>query len=140
MFCFMPINDLALGTMSKDEVQNASGLYNLTRNLGGAIGLATINSLITSKSKIYAQSIKEQMSSTSPFVQENIEFLTQILVDKVNNPELAALQLLDNIIARESFIIAINNAFVIIATLFCMGMLLIPFSSTPKNTSDSNAH
>ena len=50
MFCFMPINDLALGTVPKSEVQNASGLYNLTRNLGGAIGLAIINSLIISKS------------------------------------------------------------------------------------------
>ena len=76
MFCFMPINDLALGTMPKDEVQNASGLYNLTRNLGGAIGLAIINSLIISKSKIYAQGMKENISLTSPQVQERMDFFT----------------------------------------------------------------
>lgn len=140
MFCFMPINDLALGTMQKHEVQNASGLYNLTRNLGGAIGLAIINSLIISKSKSYAQSMKENMPLTSPQVQERIDFFIQTLIGRVDNPELAALQLLDNVVARESFIIAFNNVFVIITILFCMGMILIPFSSMPKNTAGSNAH
>ncbi len=140
MFCFMPINDLALGTMPKDEVQNASGLYNLTRNLGGAIGLAIINSLIISKSKIYAQGMKENISLTSPQVQERMDFFTQILIGRVDNPELAALQLLDKVVVSESFIIAINNVFVIITILFCLGMILIPFSSMPKDTAGANAH
>ncbi len=43
MFIFLPINALALGTLPPDEVKNASGLYNLTRNLGGAMGLAVAN-------------------------------------------------------------------------------------------------
>ena len=60
--------------MPKDEVQNASGLHNLTRNLGGAIGLAIINSFIISKSKIYAQIIKEDIPLTSSQVQERIDF------------------------------------------------------------------
>jgi DHA2 family multidrug resistance protein len=140
MFCFMPINDLALGTMSKNDVQNASGLYNLTRNLGGAIGLAIINSLITSKSQIYAQSLKDNMPLTSPQVQEYIRFFTQSLIGKVNNPEITAYQLLDNIVMREAFVIAINNVFVIIAALFCLGMFLIPFSSTPKIQASIDAH
>ena len=45
MYCFLPINSLALGTLPPEEVKNASGLYNLTRNLGGAIGLAVANTL-----------------------------------------------------------------------------------------------
>jgi DHA2 family multidrug resistance protein len=140
MFCFMPINDLALGTMKKDEVQNASGLYNLTRNLGGAIGLAMINNLIISKSKIYAQTMKDNMPLTSPTVQESLEFFTGALAGKVNDPETAAYLLLSNMVEREAFVIAINNVFVIIAMIFCMGMLLIPFSSTPETNVTSNAH
>ncbi len=139
MFCFLPINDLALGNLPKHEVQNASGLYNLTRNLGGAVALAVINSLVISKSKIYAQSMKESMSFSSQQVQERIEVFTQSLMGKVRDPETAAIQLLDNVVARESFVIAINNVFVIIAILFCMGMVLIPFSSAPKETG-INAH
>ena len=95
---------------------------------------------IRCKSKIYAQGIKENMSVTSPQVQERIEFFTQALIGKVDNPDLAALQLLDNVVGREAFIIAINNVFVIITILFCMGMALIPFSSPPKHMAGSNAH
>ena len=43
MLCMVPINNLALGTLAPDRLKNASGLFNLTRNLGGAVGLAVIN-------------------------------------------------------------------------------------------------
>ncbi|MFY8102081.1 MAG: DHA2 family efflux MFS transporter permease subunit, partial [Allorhizobium sp.] len=42
MLCMVPINNLALGTLPPDRIKNASGLFNLTRNLGGAVGLAII--------------------------------------------------------------------------------------------------
>ena len=38
MLCMVPINNLALGTMPPQKMKNASGLFNLTRNLGGAVG------------------------------------------------------------------------------------------------------
>src|SRR5689334_2986461 len=42
MLAIVPINNVALGTLPPDRVKNASGLYNLMRNLGGAFGLAGI--------------------------------------------------------------------------------------------------
>jgi DHA2 family multidrug resistance protein len=141
MFCFMPINDLALGTMKKTEVQNASGLYNLTRNLGGAIGLAIINSLINSKSNIYAQAMRENMSVTSPQVMERLNMGTQMLFGKVDNPELAAFSLLNDLVAREAFVIAINNIYVILSLLFFSSLLLLPFMAmTESSGSSSGAH
>ena len=142
MFCFIPINDLALGTMPKNEVQNASGLYNLMRNLGGAIGLAVISSLVNSKSQIFAQSMKESISMTSPAVLERLEFFKNILYGKVNDPDLAALTLLNNVINQEAFIIAINNVFIILACMFCLGIIMLPFTSVTavNNNAGSNAH
>jgi MFS transporter, DHA2 family, multidrug resistance protein len=43
MLCMVPINNLALGTLSPERIKGGSGLFNLTRNLGGAVGLAMIN-------------------------------------------------------------------------------------------------
>jgi DHA2 family multidrug resistance protein len=141
MFCFMPINDLTLGNLPKEEIQNASGLYNLMRNLGGAIGLATISSLITSKSNIFAQGMKENISATSPFVLERLEFFRVILEGKVNDPELAAYTLLNNVINQEAFIIAINNVFIIIATIFCISVMMLPFTKVVNSEENaSNAH
>src|SRR3984885_15430332 len=46
MFAMVPTNNIALGTLAPDRVKNASGLFNLTRNLGGAVGLAVINQVL----------------------------------------------------------------------------------------------
>src|SRR5205823_11824630 len=43
MLCLLPTTSLALSGFPLGEVANASGLFNLMRNLGGAIGLAVIN-------------------------------------------------------------------------------------------------
>ncbi len=135
MFCFMPINDLALGTMPKDEVQDASGLYNLTRNLGGAIGLALINSIIINKTKVFSQAIRDEISAHSSQSSYYVQYIKQGLSNQIKDPELAALQMFDNIINQEAFIIAINNVFIIIASMFFLGMLLIPFSKPPKEVA-----
>lgn len=137
MFCFMPINDLALGTMSKDTVQNASGLYNLTRNLGGAIGLALINGQIISDTRAFSQAMKENMPLTSPQVIERVESFKTILYGKVADDDMAALMLLNKVVDREAFIIAINHIFVIIALSFFAGMLLLPFTQNIKYKVES---
>ncbi len=140
MFCFMPINDLALGTMSRDQVQNASGLYNLTRNLGGAIGLAVINNIITNKTNIFVQTIKDNMPLTSPQVQESIVYFTQSLTGKVNDPQAVAFMMIENVIEKEALVMSINNVFLMISGLFFFGLLLIPFLKTPKAGVSINAH
>lgn len=141
MFCFMPINDLALGRLPANEIQNASGLYNLTRNLGGAIGLATINSLIVSKTDIFTQSMKENMSLTSPVVQGRMELFISLLTGRVDDPETAAFSLLGNVVNQEAFIIAINNVYIIMAYMFFLGIFLLPFTSVSNdNVESTSAH
>ncbi len=49
MICMVPINNLSLGTLSPAQLKNASGLFNLMRNLGGAVGLALINTLLNKR-------------------------------------------------------------------------------------------
>src|ERR1700694_6276075 len=49
MFCYLPANLIALSTVPPDRVKNAAGLYNLTRELGGAIVLATIGTIMNNR-------------------------------------------------------------------------------------------
>ncbi|TJV27689.1 MAG: MFS transporter, partial [Mesorhizobium sp.] len=53
MLCMVPINNIALGTLPPDRLKNASGLFNLTRNLGGAVGLAVINTVLIDRSAFH---------------------------------------------------------------------------------------
>ncbi|WP_316354746.1 DHA2 family efflux MFS transporter permease subunit [Candidatus Trichorickettsia mobilis] len=133
MFCFIPVNDIALGTMARDQIQNASGLYNLTRNLGGAIGLAVVNSLLTTKSKIYEQYLEEHLSTTSSNVITKLNILQKFLAGKVADPELAAYIMLKKTIAINAFVIAINDMFALIGLLFFVSAILLPFTANIQN-------
>ncbi len=53
MFAMVPTNNIALGTLRPDLVKNASGLFNLTRNLGGAVGLAIINQVLNERTDLH---------------------------------------------------------------------------------------
>ena len=46
MFCLLPPTRLALGHLPMDRVPDASGLFNLMRNLGDAVGLALIDTIV----------------------------------------------------------------------------------------------
>ena len=54
MMCAMvPTNNIALGTLAPERVKNASGLFNLMRNLGGAVGLAVINTVLNERTDLH---------------------------------------------------------------------------------------
>ncbi|MFC7607487.1 DHA2 family efflux MFS transporter permease subunit [Teichococcus aestuarii] len=62
MLCMAPINQMALGTIPPAALKGASGLYNLMRNLGGAVGLAAINTLATDRSYLHRLHLSEQVN------------------------------------------------------------------------------
>jgi MFS transporter, DHA2 family, multidrug resistance protein len=50
---FVPLSTLAMGTLRNEQIGNASGLYNLLRNIGGSIGISVVNTLVTRHSQVH---------------------------------------------------------------------------------------
>ena len=63
MFCLLPPTRLALGHISPERVPDASALYNLMRNLGGAIGLALIDTVIYGRAAAHGAAILARLES-----------------------------------------------------------------------------
>src|SRR6516165_7392760 len=64
MMCAMvPTNTIALGTLPPDRVKNASGLFNLTRNLGGAVGLAALTTILNDRTDLHLARLHESLSA-----------------------------------------------------------------------------
>src|SRR5579863_6306577 len=64
MFAIIPVTNTALGTLPVDRVKNASGLFNLMRNLGGAIGLAAINTVLDDRMDLHLARLHEQVNGS----------------------------------------------------------------------------
>ena len=65
MFAIIPVTNTALGTLPVDRVKNASGLFNLMRNLGGAIGLAAINTWFNDRMDLHLQRLHEAVNPSN---------------------------------------------------------------------------
>ena len=67
--CYLPANMIALGTLPQDKMRNAAGLYNLTRDLGGAIGLATIITIMNARLNFHWNRLIEDINPARAPVQ-----------------------------------------------------------------------
>ena len=77
MLCMVTVNNIALGTLPPSRLKNASGLFNLTRNLGGAIGLALINTVLNDRMDLHLQRLHETVTWGSAAALERLDSLTR---------------------------------------------------------------
>jgi len=128
MFCFMPINQLALGMLPREEVQNASGLYNLMRNLGGAIGLALINTIITDRMKLHELRLAERITNARSVVTEQFDYL----IDKYDaqfatNAEAAARAMISQRLELQATVLTFQDVLLLMSLVFLIALALMPF-------------
>lgn len=136
MFCFLPVNSLALGTLPAEEVKNASGLYNLMRNLGGAMGLAVANTLIIQLSKAHYAALREAVTPGSVQAQALLASL-QARAAQMGLPdgERAALRQLYGLAMREAEVMTLNHMFHLLGLIFFAALLLMPLVSRVATAS-----
>jgi DHA2 family multidrug resistance protein len=72
MFAMVPVTNTALGTLPPERVKNASGLFNLMRNLGGAIGLAAINTVFNDRMDLHLTRLHDATNWANPQAVETL--------------------------------------------------------------------
>jgi DHA2 family multidrug resistance protein len=67
---FVPLSTTAMGTLKNEQIGNASGLYNLMRNIGGSIGISLVNTLISRHEQMHRSELVGHLApGTAPFEQ-----------------------------------------------------------------------
>jgi len=132
MLCMVPINNLSLGTLPPARMKNAAGLYNLTRNLGGAVGLALINTLLNNRTDLHMQRLREQVAWGRTQAEETLAGLTQQFQSLGSDAELAAIKQMAAMVRREAFVMALGDVFFVLTLLFVAMLALIPLMRRPK--------
>jgi DHA2 family multidrug resistance protein len=78
-FVFVPINTAAYGTLSNQQIGNASGLFNLMRNVGGSIGISLASTLLTRRSDVHQNLISGSVPLTGQNFQNSLGSATHAL-------------------------------------------------------------
>jgi DHA2 family multidrug resistance protein len=119
MFCMVPITNLALGTLPPAELKNASGLFNLARNLGGAIGLAVINTVLNDRMDLHLARLHEQVAWGRNAAEELLADLTAKFSHfGPGTDQMAALKQLALLVRREALVMAFADVFFVMAVMF----------------------
>jgi MFS transporter, DHA2 family, multidrug resistance protein len=78
-FIFVPLSGIALGTLPKKELANASGIYNLLRNLGGSVGISAANTISQRHLQSHRDEMSHQLSGGSPALQQQLRHVNQLM-------------------------------------------------------------
>src|ERR1700730_11718477 len=123
MFAMVPTNTIALGTLPPDRVKNASGLFNLTRNLGGAVGLAVINQVLNERTDLHISRLQDRVTWGNTTATETLNMLTQRL-QGVGDAALMAMKQLSQIVHRQAVVMGYGGAFFLL-TIFSFSLCLV---------------
>jgi DHA2 family multidrug resistance protein len=141
MLAIVPINNIALGTLAPELVKNASGLYNLMRNLGGAVGLAALTTLLNDRTDLHLARLHETVTWSRPAALEALNNLTQRFSSYGSDAQLMAIKQLNAIVHRQGVVMAFADVFLVLTVLFLtLAALAIVMKRPPAAAAGAAGH
>jgi len=135
MFCLLPPTRLAMGGLPSDSIADASALFNLMRTLGGAIGIALIDTVIYGRSPGLADAImvrlKDGDTDTAQFIGLTLELFRS---RQPGPPDAETLAFLHPLVEKAALTQAIDEAWLVIALITLAGLFIVPFARAKQPT------
>jgi MFS transporter, DHA2 family, multidrug resistance protein len=126
MFCLLPPTRMALGRLPQHMVPDASGLFNLMRNLGGAVGLALIDTTIFTRATVHAAQIAEQLKAGNVATAISIGIPRDAFMEQLGEPvDDFAQEMVRPLIEKAALVHSINDAWLLIGILTGMAVILL---------------
>jgi DHA2 family multidrug resistance protein len=128
-FCVAPIVTLSLGALPPERLRSASGLFNLMRNLGGAIGIAACGTILNDRVNLHFQRIADHLTAAKVQVTGLLDIMAvrfgQVLSDPVQ-AQASALKKLWLLAFREAQVQAFADAYLMIGACFVLAFFMVP--------------
>ena len=141
MFCYLPANLIDLGTLAPDKLKNAAGLYNLTRDLGGAIGLALLVTAMNDRLHFHWNRLIEDINPARPAVQQFLDTQMHRFDGMISgDPMQAATKLLAATVQREALVLTYNDVLMLLGVAFAVGLVLMPLVKNPRSALTADRH
>src|SRR5215472_3469218 len=84
---FVPLSTISVGTLRNEQIGNASGLFNLMRNVGGGIGISLVNTLVARHAQVHQAELVQNLAPQNPAFQQayqsNFRAMSQVVSPNV---------------------------------------------------------
>jgi DHA2 family multidrug resistance protein len=130
MLCIVASVGMALSGFDATELRYASALFNLMRNLGGAVGIAIANTWLQDQARIHAARLSETLGGAGRHATEAIASLAARIGEYVTDPQLALLMAqaqFGQLVSRDAMTLAFGEVFRIMSWIFIAALIMVPF-------------
>src|SRR5205823_4279306 len=133
----------SMSPLPKSAMSGASGFLNLTRQLGGSIGIALITTFLDGRNTFHRQVLVEKLTPSSPLVQQRLAQFTGGMIARGSDPVTAArraLAFLDGTVRRQAAVLSFGDTFWVVAVAFIVTLPLLLLLGSGKGAKAGAAH
>ncbi|HEX8392042.1 MAG TPA: DHA2 family efflux MFS transporter permease subunit [Longimicrobium sp.] len=135
---FVPINAVAYGSLKPSEAQQAAGLINLSRQLGGSFGIAVLSTYLTRHVQMHRVDLLQHVNPYNPAFQERLQAVTAGLAARgvTGVPaERGAMATIEGMVMRQASMLAYNDSWLLILVVFVAVSPAILFLRKPRGAA-----
>ena len=126
MLCLLPATRLALERWPQAQIPDASGIFNLMRNLGGAIGIALIDTILEQRTQGHVDRLIERLQARDVEAAREIGIPVRQFLEASGPVDEITKAIVAPMIKRAALAQSFNEAWILIAILFAVSLLALP--------------
>jgi len=132
---FIPLSMASLGPIPRKDIAAATGFYNLTRQLGGSVGVALLSMMLVRRQAFHTAVIAEKIVSNDPMTLERVNMLTGAMMAKGASAAEAkqrALSLLSGTVTQQGSIMSFADTFWLAGVIIILFLPLVLLLGKPE--------
>ncbi|GAB4296032.1 MAG: MDR family MFS transporter [Desulfuromonadia bacterium] len=140
---FVPLTTVTLAQIPKEEMGNATGIFNLLRNIGGSVGIALAATALSRIAQFYHATLAERITPTNPLYQLRLGSITAALIGRGVDPATARHQAeaaIYGIMNRQAGVLAYNHIFWLVGIMFLAVIPLLFLLKRQQSGADIPVH
>ncbi len=134
-----PLSAISLGSVAPQDAAAASGISNMMRNLGGAVGTALLSTIVTKREQFHSNIIGQSVHLGREEVRVRIEQMTNFFIAHgVTDPAAAhrqAIIALGNAVKQQALVMGFSDSFAVVGVVLVIAGIFILLTGKPKGAS-----
>jgi len=141
---FAPLSAVATAGIEAENAGSASGLFNMMRNLGGAVGIAMLQTFLTKREQYHSNVLTQSVSMLEQATRTRIEQLTQYFTSHgvADHAEAThrALVAIGRIVQKQAYILAFSDTFYLLGAALIVALMAAMLLKKPDHLESGGAH